>query len=524
MPKSRKPRRKASRKTSRKGKKCPPGCVKKTLKRSRKSLKRSRRRVSRKASRKRRSVKRKVSRKRRSVKRKVSRKRRSVKRKVSRKRKSAKRKASRKRRSVKRKASRKKKSAKRKASRKRRSVKRKASRKKKSAKRKSRKRKSAKRKSRKRKSAKRKSRKSNFGFFTQRMRDSMRRKYQRTKDRLGRTFRGKNYIAPHEFLPARKLPANLYPIFIHRFPKFRGRNPSESPIIFKAKPGETASTFKRRIDSLFKNYRQQMYKKNYILARRGGYTGSMKDHIEDYKAKQAQEAEKQAKEAHQKMVRLANLQAAQKESKLRKQCEFIQKQIQRAPKGPRRAALEKDFATRCAKHKRLIMRNTLAAKRRGAFIASAKSFKKLDKEDVARIREELDKYKRACAAKGRNFSGRKDKLGRYVCDGAAILASEPGARGLRHRLPPGAGIRVDRQQQNVGRRYLEKAAEAQWNSVPLNEKIRRCQRGEAKLKAATTAKNNQLIRVLTKNLNDKNCNHWIAQREKAPTNPGSSYF
>ena len=151
MPKSRKPR-KASRKTSRKGKKCPPGCVKKTLKRSRKSLKSSRRRVSRKASRKRKSVKRKVSRKRRSVKRKVSRKRRSVKRKVSRKRRSVKRKASRKRRSVKRKASRKKKSTKRKASRKRRSVKRKASRKRKSAKRKaSRKRKSAKRKSRKRK-------------------------------------------------------------------------------------------------------------------------------------------------------------------------------------------------------------------------------------------------------------------------------------------------------------------------------------------------------------------------------------
>ena len=158
MPKSRKPR-KASRKTSRKGKKCPPGCVKKTLKRSRKSTKRSRkstkrsrRRVSRKASRKRESVKRKVSRKRKSVKRKVSRKRRSVKRKVSRKRKSAKRK-SRKRKSAKRK-SRKRRSVKRKVSRKRRSVKRKVSRKRKSAKRKaSRKRKSAKRKaSRKRKS------------------------------------------------------------------------------------------------------------------------------------------------------------------------------------------------------------------------------------------------------------------------------------------------------------------------------------------------------------------------------------
>jgi len=178
MPKSRKPRRKASRKTSRKGKKCPPGCVKKILKRSRKSLKSSRRRVSRKASRKRKSVKRKASRKRRSVKRKASRKRKSVKRKASRKRKSVKRKASRKRKSVKRKASRKRRSVKRKASRKRRSVKRKASRKRRSVKRKasrkrksvkrkaSRKRKSAKRKaSRKRKSAKRKSRKHHKGKF-----------------------------------------------------------------------------------------------------------------------------------------------------------------------------------------------------------------------------------------------------------------------------------------------------------------------------------------------------------------------
>ena len=508
MPKSRKPRRKASRKTSRKGKKCPPGCVKKTLKRSRKSLKSSRRRVSRKASRKRRSVKRKVSRKRRSVKRKVSRKRRSVKRKVSRKRKSAKRKASRKRRSVKRKASRKRKSAKRK-SRKRKSAKRK-SRKRKSAKRKSRKRKA----SRKRKSAKRKSRKSNFGFFTQRMRDSMRRKYQRTKDRLGRTFKGKHYIAPHEFLPARKLPANLYPIFIHRFPRFRGRNPKESPIIFKAKPGETASTFKRRIDSLFKNYRQQMYKKNYIEARRGGYTGSMRDHIADFKEEQAARERAAAKQANQKMARLANL-------KSRKRCELIHKQIQlRRAKGMSSTALDADFNRLCKGHEKLIMRNALAAKRKGAFIASAKSFKKLDKEDVARIREELDKYKRACAAKGRNFSGRKDSSGRYICDGAAKPLDR--VHGLRHRLPRGVGRGEDRQQQNVGRRYLEKAAEAQWKSVPLNEKIRRCQNGKAKLAKAKTDNNTKLIRLLRNDMNLKNCDHWIAQ--KAPTNSGSSYF
>ena len=471
MPKSRKPRRKASRKTSRKGKKCPPGCVKKTLKRSRKSLKSSRRRVSRKASRKRRSVKRKVSRKRRSVKRKVSRKR-----------KSAKRKASRKRRSVKRKASRK--------------------------------RKSAKRKSRKRKSAKRKSRKRNFGFFTQRMRDSMRRKYQRTKDRLGRTFKGKHYIAPHEFLPARKLPANLYPIFIHRFPRFRGRNPKESPIIFKAKPGETASTFKRRIDSLFKNYRQQMYKKNYIEARRGGYTGSMRDHIADFKEEQAARERAAAKQANQKMARLANL-------KSRKRCELIHKQIQlRRAKGMSSTALDADFNRLCKGHEKLIMRNALAAKRKGAFIASAKSFKKLDKEDVARIREELDKYKRACAAKGRNFSGRKDSSGRYICDGAAKPLDR--VHGLRHRLPRGVGRGEDRQQQNVGRRYLEKAAEAQWKSVPLNEKIRRCQNGKAKLAKAKTDNNTKLIRLLRNDMNLKNCDHWIAQ--KAPTNSGSSYF
>jgi len=86
---------------SRKRKKCPPGCVKKPIRKT----SRKRRSAKKKASRKRRSVKRKVSRKRRSVKRKVSRKRRSVKRKAS-------RKASRKRRSAKKKASRKRRSAK----------------------------------------------------------------------------------------------------------------------------------------------------------------------------------------------------------------------------------------------------------------------------------------------------------------------------------------------------------------------------------------------------------------------------
>ena len=513
MPKSRKPRRKASRKASRKGKKCPPGCVKKTMKKSRKSLKRSRRRVSRKVSRKRRSVKRKVSRKRRSVKRKVSRKRKSAKRK-SRKRKSAKRKVSRKRRSVKRKVSRKRKSAKRK-SRKRKSAKRK-SRKRKSAKRKSRKRKtsrkrkSAKRKSRKRKSAKRKSRKRNFGFFTQRMRDSMRRKYQRTKDSFGRTF-SKNYISKHEFLPARKLPANLYPMFIQKFPRFRGRNPSSNPIIFKAKRGETASTFKRRIDRLFKNYRQTMYKKNYIEARQEGYSGSMKDHIEDYKAKQA----------HQKMVRLANLQAqevkkqakeaAQKESKSRKRCELIYKQIQRRrAKGMSSTALDEDFKTLCKSQKQLIMSNASAAKRKGAFIASARSFKNLNQEDVARIREELDKYKRACAKKGKNFSGRKNRLGQYMCDGNKGAPQSGQGRGGGGQMP--------------GVREISNAAAAQWNSVPLKEKIRRCQYGKTKLTKAENAENAQLATALRNDMKLKKCNHWIEQGEKAPTNSGSSYF
>ena len=509
MPKSRKPRRKASRKASRKGKKCPPGCVKKTMKKSRKSLKRSRRRVSRKVSRKRRSVKRKVSRKRRSVKRKVSRNRKSAKRK-SRKRKSAKRKVSRKRRSVKRKVSRKRKSAKRKSrkrktSRKRKSAKRK-SRKRKSAKRKSRKRKtsrkrkSAKRKSRKRKSAKRKSRKRNFGFFTQRMRDSMRRKYQRTKDSFGRTF-SKNYISKHEFLPPRKLPANLYPMFIQKYPRFRGRNPSSNPIIFKAKRGETASTFKRRIDRLFKNYRQTMYKKHYILARRDGYTGSMKEHIADYKDEQAAREKAAADQAHQKMVRLAN-------SKSRKRCELIYKQIQRRrAKGLSSAALDEDFSRLCEGQKQLIMSNALAAKRKGAFIASAKSFKKLGKDDVARIREELDKYKRACAKKGKNFSGRKNRLGQYMCDGNKGALQSGQASGK------GGGTLSDT--------ALKKAAEAQWNSVPLKEKIRRCQAGKTKL---TTAKDQKLISALQNDMRFKKCNHWIAQGEKAPTNSGSSYF
>jgi hypothetical protein len=344
----------------------------------------------------------------------------------------------------------------------------------------------------------------------------MRRKYQRTKDSFGRTFKGKNYIASHEFLPPRKLPANLYPMFIQKFPRFRGRNPSSNPIIFNAKPGETASTFKRRIDRLFKNYRQKMYKKTYIEARRNNnYHGSLKEHIADYKDEQAAREKAAAKQANQKMARLANL-------KSRKRCELIHKQIQlRRAKGMSSAALDADFNRLCQGHEKLIMRNALAAKRKGAFIASARSFKKLDKEDVARIREELDKYKRACAAKKRNFSGRKDSSGRYICDGAAILGSRPGAR-AKHRLPPGTPRSEDPQQQNVGRRYLEKAAEAQWNSVPLKEKIRRCQNGKAKLAKAKTDKDQKLVRELRNDMNRKNCNHWIAQ--KAPTNSGSSYF
>jgi len=125
---------------SRKRKKCPPGCVKKPIRKASRKRRSMKRKASRKMSRKRRSVKRKASRKRRSVKRKASRKRRSVKRKasrkMSRKRKSAKKKASRKRKSAKKKASRKRKSAKKKASRKRKSAKKKASRKRKSAKKK----------------------------------------------------------------------------------------------------------------------------------------------------------------------------------------------------------------------------------------------------------------------------------------------------------------------------------------------------------------------------------------------------
>jgi hypothetical protein len=97
---------------SRKRKKCPPGCVKKPIRKASRKRRSVKRKASRKVSRKRRSVKRKTSRKRRSVKRKVSRKRRSAKKKASRKRKSAKKKASRKRKSAKKKASRKRKSTK----------------------------------------------------------------------------------------------------------------------------------------------------------------------------------------------------------------------------------------------------------------------------------------------------------------------------------------------------------------------------------------------------------------------------
>jgi hypothetical protein len=344
----------------------------------------------------------------------------------------------------------------------------------------------------------------------------MRRKYQRTKDSFGRTF-SKNYISKHEFLPPRKLPANLYPMFIEKFPSFRGRNPSSNPIEFKARAGETASTFERRIDRLFKNFRQAMYKKNYIEARRDGYDRSIKEHIAEYKAKQAQEEEekqaKQAKQAHQEMVRLANLQ----DSKLRKQCEFIQKQIQRAPKGTRRSALEKDFKERCAKHAKLIESNAEAAKRRRAFIASSKS---VSKEDVARIREELNKYKIACAAKGKNFSGRKNSSGQYICDdkGRTHKMLRKGGQWVKKNITTFTGDTT------VDKDSLRSAAQQQWNNVPLQEKIRRCRAGKAKLAAAKKAGNAQLIKAIEENMTKKYCDHWIDQGEKAPTNSGSSYF
>ena len=139
----------------------------------------------------------------------------------------------------------------------------------------------------------------------------------------------------------------------------------------------------------------------------------MKDHIADYKDEQAAREKAAADLSTSKDGKrsLAN-------SKSRKRCELIYKQIQRRrAKGLSSTALDEDFKTLCKSQKQLIMSNALAAKRKGAFIASAKSFKNLNKEDVARIREELDKYKRACAKKGKNFSGRKNRLGQYMCDG-----------------------------------------------------------------------------------------------------------
>ena len=355
--------------------------------------------------------------------------------------------------------------ASRKSSRKRKSTKRKASRKRKSAKRKSRKRKSAKRKSRKRKSAKRKSRKRNFGFFTQRMRDSMRRKYQRTKDSFGRTFKGKDYIASHEFLPPRKLPANLYPMFIQKFPRFRGRNPSSNPILFPAKPGETASTFKRRIDRIFKNYRQVMYKKQYILARRNNkYRGSLKEHIADYKAEQAAREQAAAKQAHQKMVSLAN-------SKSRKQCELIQKQIQlRRAKGLSITALDADFNRLCkGQTKQLVMRDALLAKRRRAFTASAKGFKNMKPADIKKMREHLAIMQAVCKKQGKIFNGRKDKKsGLYMCD-----AANP-----QKRLGDVSSTLVKQKDVNrAAEKAAEKADMAQWNRLPLESKAKRCKKG-----------------------------------------------
>ena len=499
MPKSRKPR-KASRKTSRKGKKCPPGCVKKTLKRSRKSTKRSRRRVSRKASRKRRSVKRKASRKRRSVKRKASRKRRSVKRKVSRK-----------RRSVKRKASRKKKSVKRKVSRKRRSVKRKVSRKRRSVKRKSRKRKSAKRKSRKRKSVT-KSHKFRFwgkikGFIpgtlarSNRLADQKIRKEQ--KAHLRKTY--KEYLQP--------LIKNYYP----------GHPQSLYDAVTKYYLEKILLQTEKRADEIVRTgklikmgfparYSVEKYKsvnkKKIGQAYRMYYEDMHKEHLEDckktegYCIKSRSQFVKHHWKQHNDVV--AKKQAQQKEERMNNYCSSLQKKFLSTPEGNLRKQFKADLETHCKGRSTVVAATRL---RRRVFTGA----KKMKSADVAKIRAELDKYKRACADRKKNFSGRKNSLGQYICDGK--LNETPTFKG------EGVGQQVSNQN----------LAMAEWNRASEADRVTRCRKGLARFQELSqegqsrtpteTAERRQLLKLYKQ----RGCRGIINNAKTAPAKTASLF-
>ena len=321
----------------------------------------------------------------------------------------------------------------------------------------------------------------------------MRRKFNRTRDRFGRTFKGKDYIASHEFLPPIKLPAYLYPIFIQKNPRFRGRKPDENPIQFPARRGETASLFKRRVDRVIKSYDKAFHRQKYILARRGGYDKSM----ETYKQDLLEKEKKRAKE--------------QEKQQLDRKCEFIQKQIQSAPKNSsRRVALEKDFKQLCQKKLGLAatekLRKKVLWKRGGkAIIAGAKGFKKMKPEDIKKLREKFANIQAACKRQGKIYKGRKDESGRYIC--------EPNPQG---RLGDVSSVPVKQKYVERAARARARAAEmAQWNRLPLETKAERCEKGRTKVKAlkdkVRNRYENDTLQKLIDNYGKKKCEEILKQ-------------
>jgi len=312
----------------------------------------------------------------------------------------------------------------------------------------------------------------------------MKRKFIRTRDRFGRTFKGKDYIASHEFLPPIKLPAYLYPIFIQKNPRFKGRKPDGKPIEFPAKAGETASLFQRRVDRIIKNYDKAFHRQKYIIARRDhGYEGNM----EEYKKDLLKEEEERAKE--------------KEKQQLERKCELIQKQIQNAPKNSsRRVALENDFTKVCNKLGSTAiekLRKKVLWKRGGkAIIASAKGFKKMKPEDIKKLREKFANIQAACKKQGKIYKGRKDKSGRYICD--------PNPQG---RLGDVRSATVDQ----------EAVEMAQWDRLPLKTKAERCEKGRKIGKAlknkgdARSPLEDAALLKLEANYRKKNCEDILKQ-------------
>jgi len=172
------------------------------------------------------------------------------------------------------------------------------------------------------------------------------------------------------------------------------------------------------------------------------------------------------KQAQQKEV-AAKKQAQQKEERMNNYCSSLQKKFLSTPEGNLRKQFKADLETHCKGRSTVVAAtdedplaeaSRVRRLRRRVFTGA----KKMKPADVAKIRAELDKYKRACAARGKNFSGRKNSSGQYICDGP--LKDPPTFKG------DGVGQQVSKQA----------LAMAEWNRASEADRVTRCRKGLAR--------------------------------------------